>query len=472
MTLREHALPTVIILHPNDGCLSIARALGRRGVDVQALATPKYAHLLRSRFLSGEVLPDVAREPGAWIDALHASADGREAAVLCGSDAATEFVTRHRRRLAPALRTFEGTDGVHVELMDKLRLYRTAAEAGVRAPWARHVESRLDLDTVLPRIPYPCVLKPRLGHRAKELLGMGTTIVTGRTELVDRAARLLDHGLDLLLTEVVPGPETGLEGAVTVRDAEGRYTLEYGRHKVRQWPLDTGVGSLIEAADVPETLAMNRRLMEHSGYHGIAATETKRHAETGELYLIEINVRVPASFGLAQACGVDGAWRLYATLAGLPLDDQAAQVHGRKVVLPDKDVRSAWQRLRRGDATAAAVLRSWRGTRDFGVLDARDPMPAVAMAGRLLRPLPAAPAPAPQVRPAAPAAAAAPAVPAGPAEPVLPQQPSPVERVAAARTLKAARRGPAVPCPVEPAGAPPATPRRDTAPVAPAVERA
>ncbi|MHA6794085.1 carboxylate--amine ligase [Pseudonocardia bannensis] len=359
--------------------------LVRRGVQVHALATPHYGYVLAGRGIQGRVMPDIRRHSDAWLEELGTLGAAGGGVVLCGSDAATEWVTQNRAVLAPSLRSFESADGVHVGLMDKLSLYETARQVGVRVPWMHHVSTRGDLDHVLDAITYPCVLKPRLGHLAKQQVGFGTLIVESRAQLVEPASRLLDHGIDLLLTEVVPGPETGLEGAVAVRDRDGNYTLEYGRHKVRQWPPNTGVGSLLESAEVPETLAMNRRLLDHAGYHGIAACETKRHERTGELYLIEINVRIPASFGLADACDTDGSWRLYATLAGIPLPPQGAQTDGRKVMLLQKDLRAAWQRVRRHDASPADVVRSWRGVRDLGVLDPRDLMPAVAMAADLLR---------------------------------------------------------------------------------------
>jgi predicted ATP-grasp superfamily ATP-dependent carboligase len=171
---------------------------------------------------------------------------------------------------------------------------------------------------------------------------------------------------------------------VTVRQADGAYTLEYGRRKIRQWPLDYGVGSLNQAAHVPATMAMNRLLLGHVGYHGIASCETKRNPRDGQLYLIEVNVRIPATFGLADACGVDGSWRLYATLAGIPLGPQPEQVDGRKCMIPFREARASWRRIRRHEASVGAVLRSWRGTRDFGVLSVRDPMPTVALVGRYL----------------------------------------------------------------------------------------
>ena len=369
------SLPAVVFCHPNDGCLTAARALVRRGVDVHLLATPEYRYVLAARGVRGRVMPDIRTHTQEWLDELNGIGAG---AVLCGSDAASEWITTHRNGLLPALRTFESADRVHVDLMDKQLLYRTANEAGVRAPWTVHVTSAGELAERLDAVTYPCVVKPTMGHVAKETLGIGTAAVASFSELAAAAAPLLNHDIPFLLTELVPGPETALEGSVAVRTAEGEYALEYGRRKVRQWPLDYGVGSLLESADVSETLKMNRQLLDHTGYVGISACETKRHSRTGELYLIEINVRVPASFGLAEAAGTDGAWRLYSALAGLPLGRQPEPVPGRKVMLPQKDLQAALARIRRRETTPLAVLRSWRGVRDTAAWSWRDPAPALA----------------------------------------------------------------------------------------------
>ncbi|HEX7347155.1 MAG TPA: hypothetical protein VF253_10210 [Candidatus Limnocylindrales bacterium] len=376
------SLPRAIILQPNDGCLTVARVLHRRGVDVHVLTSPEYSYVAASRGVEGEVLPEPVRDPEPWLDALSALGDDGGGVVLSGSDSATEWLTEHRAVLPPNLRTFESTDGLHLRLMDKLDSYRIAASIGIRVPAHQHIRDRDDLAAVLPDLRFPRVLKARLGHKAKVLAGFGTVLVTTRGDLLDRASRLLDHGIDFLLTEVIPGREHRLEAAVTIRQEDGTYSLEYGRRKIRQWPLDYGVGSLNQAAHVPATMAMSRKLLGHVGFHGIASCETKRNARDGPLYLIEVNVRIPANFGLADACGVDGSWRLYASLAGLPLGPQPEQVDGRKCMIPFREARASWQRVRRHETSIGAVVRSWRGTRDFGVLSLRDPMPTVALVGR------------------------------------------------------------------------------------------
>jgi D-aspartate ligase len=378
------ALPRLIVLQPNDGALTVARVLSRRGVSVHVLTSDASAHALRSRAVTGSVLPDPAEAPEAWTAELRRLAGDGGGVLLSGSDSATTFLAAHRADVPEALRSFESTDGTHLALMDKRRLYELAEEAGVRTPWMHHVSKREELDALRDTLTYPCVVKATLGHIARARAGFGTVRLDSDDDLEARAGTLLDLGLDIVLTELVPGPETALEGSVMVRDHAGRTTLRYGRRKIRQWPVDYGVGSMTEAVDVPESHENHLRLLDHTGFVGVASCEMKRHEGTGELYLIEVNVRIPGNFGLSQACGVDGPWRLYATLAGLPLGTQPPQVDGRKVWLVEEDLRSILFRLRNGLTTVGEAARTFRGVRDLGVLSARDPVPGLAWAAELL----------------------------------------------------------------------------------------
>ena len=47
------------------------------------------------------------------------------------------------------------------------------------------------------------------------------------------------------------------------------------------------------------------RCSTQAGFVGVAGVEAKRHAETGERWFLEVNVRVPAQWGLGDACGAE-----------------------------------------------------------------------------------------------------------------------------------------------------------------------
>lgn len=46
--------------------------------------------------------------------------------------------------------------------------------------------------------------------------------------------------------------------------------------------------------------ALSRRLLDAAGFVGVSSIGFKRHSETGEVVLIEVNVRIPQSFCLGR----------------------------------------------------------------------------------------------------------------------------------------------------------------------------
>lgn len=380
MPRPDHSLPTAIILHPNDGALTMARVLAARGVRVHALADGAVGRAFAtSRAVTGHRLPDLPDGADAWIARLESIAGEGPGVLLSGSDHATRFLFTHRRRIPALLCSFEAADGPHARVMDKSSLYAIAEAAGVRAPRTQRARTEQELHDAAEQVTYPCVLKPANIHYG-EIVGQKTKRVDRPADVLEHGARPVGTGLEMLLSELVPGPESNLEGAVTVRLADGSYPLAYGRRKLRQWPLDYGAAALMVAEEVPETMGLAHILLDACGFIGVSSLETKRHAVTGEVVLIEINVRLPQSFGLSKACEVDGPWRVYAALAGLPLDPQPAPRIGRKVVVPPLERRAATARIRRGELTWRAALGSYRGVRSVGLLNPSDPLPALAFA--------------------------------------------------------------------------------------------
>jgi predicted ATP-grasp superfamily ATP-dependent carboligase len=149
-------------------------------------------------------------------------------------------------------------------------------------------------------------------------------------------------------------------------------------------PAGFGAGSVHESVDVPQTLELTTSLLDAADFVGIALVEAKRHAETGEMVLIEVNVRLPQGFGLGDAAGTDASWRLYATLAGLPLAPQPRPLQGVKVVVPSLEPRAIVGNLRDGTTTLREVVGSYRGVRGFSGLTPRDPVPVASLALRHL----------------------------------------------------------------------------------------
>ena len=103
---------------------------------------------------------------------------------------------------------------------------------------------------------------------------------------------------------------------------------------------------------------------------------------TGEHVLMEINVRIPQNVGLGEAAGVDPSWRLYATLAGIPLAPQRPQRNGVKVIVPSLELMAAPAYVRAGRPDGRRLLRSYRGVRTISGLSLGGPRAARGVRGR------------------------------------------------------------------------------------------
>jgi D-aspartate ligase len=379
------ALPAsgVVFLDPLNGGLAAVRTLRRRGEHVVVIAGSDNSFTTHSRGVEGHFVPFGA-DGEAWLELLEQLARRGTQHLLTGSDAASAWLVDLRDRLPPEIVCFERRDDVHSSLMGKDTSFAIARAAGVAVPWTMPVSAPEDIDALASGAPWPCILKPVLSHEWRPVMGDDRVMLVANADDARREAeRALAAGFPLVLSEYVPGGDGDVEEAIVVRAADGSYPVAFGCQKIRQYPVGFGVASLCEIAELPESMALARAVLDEAGFVGVAGVETKRHADTGVRYFLEVNVRIPTQWGLADCSGLDASPRLAATLRGEQLGPQPAIGRRARLVYPQQDVRAALAALRgapprKRGAVAWRLARSYRGARDFGILDPRDPAPAIA----------------------------------------------------------------------------------------------
>lgn len=328
-------------------------------------------------------LPDHADE---WIDKLEELGQQGDGVLISCADRTTELLVQRRAEIPPRLRSFESPLSAHLAVMNKASLYEIAEKAGVRYPRTLNLGGRDQLERVVSEATFPCLIKPVHSHRWRSVFGERRVIVVDSVEeLTEAATPALDAGLELLVSEHIPGPDDHLDAAYTVRSADGNYTLTCGRQKVRMHPPGYGAAAIVESVDAAETVALTRTLLDAAGFVGVSSSEFKRHARTGESYLIEINVRVPQAWGLVEVARTDGSWRLYAALAGLSVGPQPAARTGVRNVIPSLELRAVPTHLAERRLSLGEVLKSYRGVRGFSGLTLRDPKPFLLLASTYIR---------------------------------------------------------------------------------------
>lgn len=383
--------PHVVTLEPGSAGLALARRLARRGARVTAIAPPGYEWEGSARGVEVVTAPfEPDGEP--WLRALERlAADGSEAVVLPASDRGSELLVRARERLPETLRFFERIGDAHTALMDKDLADGIARAAGVLVPWTATIRTPQERDAALAAAPWPCVVKPVFSHDWRSRYGEERAFLARDAA---RAGEVLDRpladGVPMLLSQYIPGGDDAVEEAIVVRLADGRYPVWFGCRKLRQSPRGFGATAFGESSLLPETTELARRVLDAAGFVGVAGVEAKRHAETGERYFLEVNVRMPGQWGLGDACGTEASPRLVAALAGAPLPTAIEPRPGVGFSVPESDAKVCLAILRELPARERPrftweVARQYARAREVGLLDLRDPGPALAWGRRLAR---------------------------------------------------------------------------------------
>jgi predicted ATP-grasp superfamily ATP-dependent carboligase len=374
----EH-LPPAIVVGGTDNALSVTRRLARHGITVYTLNHPT-AHVRYSRF--GHFVP-VRRGPdplSAWLEILGGgqAAPMRGGVLLPCDDEAVELVARHRAELSGAYRLIEGADDVLLAMLDKATTYELARKAGVPAPAVWTIGGEDELAAACETIAYPCALKPRHSHLfRKKQFDKKALVASNRDELFQAFAQAHDHGLKMLLTEIVPGAEAAYCSYYSYLDEELRPLFDFTKRKLRQNPPGFGMGTYHLSDWSPEVADMGLRFLRGAGLRGFGNVEFKRDARDGHLKLIECNARFTRLHEMLEVCGLDVTLLVYNRLAGRPLPQLGRYRSGVWFWLPSSDFAAFRSLNQRGELSLAAWSRSLLRRPHFLRFEWGDPLPTL-----------------------------------------------------------------------------------------------
>ncbi len=387
METQRHALaitgPPAIILGGSSNAVSVARSLGRAGVAVHALGDPKN-QVRWSRHLAEFVAiesPEVQSKTLEWL-----AAGPRKGVILPCDDEGLELVARHRAELTGlGYVASEHDDEVLLGMLDKERTYELARAAGVSTPFSMTLRGDTKLDAIPPGFSFPCAVKPLQSHLfARHFPGVKALIANDEPELRRHTELAASLNVDVMLTEIIPGPEGAFCSYYSYLDEAGQPLFHYTRHKLRQHPLPFGVASYATNDEQPDAQRIGLQFFQGVGLRGLGNVEFKRDARDGELKLIECNSRFTAADRHLSLCGLDLPLFVYNRLLGRPLPPMETRRYDVHFWHPLQDVRTFATARRQGALTLRGWLRSVAHRQHFPVADLRDPMPTVGYHASML----------------------------------------------------------------------------------------
>ena len=379
-------LPPAILLGGTANALSVAWTLRRRGIPVYALAPPT-APVRYSRYSRWIPVRDNGDPQQAWMEWL--MGDGGVAlagAVLlpCGDDG-VELTARNRARLGARFRLIEGNDEILLAMLDKASTYALAAPVGVPAPAVCPVRTTAQALVAAERIGYPFVLKPRYSHRLQQYFKTKLFVIRSREQLCSVFEQVQARGLDMLVSEIIPGGEDRFWSYYTYLDDRLQPLFHFTKRKLRQYPGGFGTGTYHVSEWNPEVAQLGLRFFQGVGLSGFGNVEFKRDPRDGRLKLIECNPRFTLLHEMVQLCGIDLTLLVYNRLTGQPLPTIGEYRRGVRFLLLHDDFCAFREAHRRGELSWMQWLRSLFHRQHFLYFRWSDPWPAAVRAGWYLR---------------------------------------------------------------------------------------
>lgn len=377
---RTKSVPGVVLLGSDFKALGVARSLGQRGIPSVVIDnTPRSAWFSRyvvKRFRWHTQMDDDALVPFLLNIGKNNHLD--RWVLFPMQDEVVQLVASNTQQLSQVFTLVtQGWDIVQWAT-DKRRTYQMAEETGVPYPRTSYPANEEELATL--EIPFPCIIKPAISVRLQYSTHLKALPARSPDELLlqYRLAREYIDPAEVMIQEIIPGDgKTQYSLAAYCKD--GRILTSMTARRIRQYPIDYGLGSsFVEATPVPALLEPAEKLLSYMRVSGMIEVEFKFDERDQQYKLLDINLRPWGWHTLCIACGLDFPYMQYCDVLG---QEQTSIVttprYDYRWVRILTDIPAGLQEIRAGITTPRRYVRSLLGKTEFSVLDWRDPLPAL-----------------------------------------------------------------------------------------------
>jgi D-aspartate ligase len=358
-----------LVLGLFDTGLGAVRSLAREGICVLGFDADPSMPGFKSRFCRGKVCPDPVHKPDELVQFLVKEGKQFESPGILfpATDVFVLFVSRYRDDLSPHLHFVLPSANVLEAIVDKRQQYNLAEKVGTPYPATWYPETLEEVECIKRVMDYPVFIKPCIGHLWRGKFGgihKGFKVHTPR-ELIARFEEILPTGLQVMVQSIILGPNTNHFKVNVYIGENGEPLALLTLRKIRQFPTEFGVGTLVESIHYPELVELGLKFFKGIGYRGIGSIEFKKDERDGKLKMIELNPRLWQQNGLATACGINFPLIQYLDLTGQSREPQADFPDGVKWLDGIADFQAFWDYHKRGELSFWKWISSWKGTRAF-----------------------------------------------------------------------------------------------------------
>ncbi len=380
--MPAHKVP-VIILGGMENSLSVVRSLGRRGISVSVASLPRCGAFY-SRYIDKKYVIPAGTSREAYFRELLLGENSEQhhgSIVQACDDAAIEFIIENHQQLSQHYRLDVHKPELQKAMLDKQETLRMAKEAGIGIPEFWNIDSLEDIAQIEDEITFPAIIKPIHSHLFQKAFdGKKLIQINNKAELNEQAALVVEKGLEFMISELIPGPDTQNSSYYTHIDDEGNELFKFTKYVIRRDPPNFGGACCHGTQWLPETAALGEKFFRAIGFTGLANIEFKQDPRDGTLKVIECNMRYTAGQELVTRSGVDIPYLIYQYLTDNKQPVVTDYKQGMQYWYPREDFRSFRQLAARGELSFGGWLKSVLHIPTvFPYFRLQDPMPSLVL---------------------------------------------------------------------------------------------
>jgi D-aspartate ligase len=372
------SLPPVIIFGGYFVTLTVGVSLATRSIPVYVL-NERWEEARFSRCVRAIRLPANGTYPQSAMAFLTGNASNhlKGSVLLAGGDEELEIMANHREALADRFLLDLSNPVAQLMMLDKLATYNAAKEAGVPTPRFWQIQSEEDIHRLRDALIYPLIVKPKVSHVFQRKFKSKFFVAESFDQLLEAYRVAESAGVETLLVEKIPGPDSRYCSYYTYLDEEGNALFDFTKRIIRRYPINMGMASCHVTDRVEHVRELSLKLFRQVGLQGLANAEFKYDERDGQLKLMECNARFTAGNSLVARAGFDLGNFVYNRIVGIsqpPLTDFRT---GLRLWDPLRDWRAFLELRKRGELTFMQWLGSIMHWSSISYFSWRDPLPTL-----------------------------------------------------------------------------------------------
>lgn len=369
--------------------LSTMRCLGSEGVHTVAVDySEEGAYATKSKYCSEKVIaPHYKKETKQFVDFLidYAKKQSASPVLIPCHDSYVEVIDEYLPELKKYYLIPQTEQGLYTKTMDKQLLHQLAEEHGVLIPESLQVDEENLFERVETEIKYPCLVKPTDSPTFVSIFRKKLFRVNNSEELKEALEKAKSAGQEVIIQRIIPGFDDHMYTFDCYLNQEGKVTHWTTCQKQRQFPINFGASVYTMQKHEPEIHEIGKKFLEAIGFKGFVEIEFKKDAETGQFYLIELNVRITNLNTMLNKVGLNFPYITYRDLTGNPLPPKAVTENtGIVFWYAYEDLLAIKDYMKTGQLSFGQVLKSFNKKKAYAIWDWKDPKPGLAYTGILV----------------------------------------------------------------------------------------